>query len=144
MPGTCGTLVGVLIHVVWVKITPEAFHLPGLTGFFVLVCLLNHHLTPWAETYWKSRDPSQFVLDEVAGYLIIPILFRGGELWKVVVWGFLMFRLFDIFKLIPPARQIDRYWHGPWGILLDDIVSGAYAAGFLYLINWLAPASWLK
>jgi len=27
----------------------------------------------------------------------------------------------------------DRNWHGAWGVLLDDIVSGLYAAGIVWL-----------
>jgi phosphatidylglycerophosphatase A len=29
--------------------------------------------------------------------------------------------------------------HGSWGILLDDLVSGAYAALVLYAYRWLGP-----
>ena len=76
------------------------------------------------------------MLDEVAGYLVVPILFRGGELWQVALVGFLLFRIFDIIK-IPPARQIDQNMHGSWGIILDDLISGAYAAAALYGLVWL-------
>ena len=93
-------------------------------------------ITPWAVAYWKDEDPGNFVLDEVAGYLVVPILFRGGDLYQVALWGFLLFRVFDIVK-IPPARQIDQNLHGPWGIVLDDLVSGAYAALALYALSWL-------
>ena len=48
------------------------------------------------------------------------------------------FRVFDIVK-IPPALQIDREMSGGWGILLDDLVSGLYAVGFLHLLQWLGP-----
>jgi hypothetical protein len=84
-------------------------------------------------------DPGHFVLDEIAGYLMVPLLLPQGTLWQVGFWGFLLFRVFDIIK-IPPARQIDRNLHGPWGILLDDLVSGAYAALVLYAYRWLGPA----
>ena len=88
----------------------------------------------------KNEDPGNFVLDEVAGYLVVPILFRGGQLWQVALCGFLLFRVFDIIK-IPPARQIDQNMHGPWGIVLDDIISGAYAALALYTFFWLGVLS---
>jgi phosphatidylglycerophosphatase A len=79
-------------------------------------------------------------LDEVAGYLLIPILFRNGELWKIAIWGFFLFRLFDIFKLIPPTRYIDQKIHGPWGILLDDLVSAGYAVLIMYLLTYICPS----
>lgn len=139
IPGTCGALLGVVIHVLIVLICPAHMHLPFLVFAFILVCAANNILTPWAESYWGSADPGQFVLDEVAGYLFVPILFREGELWKVVLWGFILFRIFDIFKLIPPARLIDQELHGPWGVLLDDLVSAGYAALFMYFIYWFGP-----
>ena len=61
--------------------------------------------------------------------------------WKVALLGFLMFRVFDIVKP-PPARQLERA-HGGWGIMLDDLAAGVYAAlvlqGALRLVpGWLA------
>ena len=113
---------------------------PALVLGLVAVVAANHWLTPWAVKYWKDEDPGNFVLDEVAGYLVVPILFRGGELWQVALWGFLLFRVFDIIK-IPPARQIDQNMHGSWGIVLDDIISGIYAALALYALVWLGVLS---
>ena len=56
-----------------------------------------------------------------------------GTTLTTAVLGFLVFRIFDIIKL-PGARYIDRNWHGAWGILLDDIVSGLYAAGLVWIV----------
>jgi len=139
LPGTCGALLGVIIHVIIVLVLPPSMRMPALLSAFALVCAANHLLTPWAEDYWGTEDPSNFVLDEVAGYLFIPILFREGDLLNVVVWGFVLFRILDIFKLLPPARLIDEQLHGPWGVLLDDLVSAGYAAWIMSLIYWLRP-----
>jgi len=138
-PGTFGALLGVMIHGLTVCYLPLRLQFPALLSAFVLVCAANHLLTPWAEEYWQCHDPGHFVLDEVAGYLLIPILFRYGQWWKVALWGFVLFRIFDIFKLIPPARYIDRNIQGSWGILLDDLVSAAYAAGLLHILYRLWP-----
>ncbi len=142
-PGTLGALSGVFFHIVIVLFLPIKMQWLSLVAVFMLVCTANHLLTPWAETYWQCSDPKHFVLDEVAGYLLIPIIFRGGELWKVALWGFFLFRIFDVFKLIPPAKYIDRNMHGPWGILLDDLVSAGYAALIMYGIRWIKP-EWLE
>ena len=139
LPGTCGALLGVVFHVMIVTLLPADFHLQALVFIFIIACAANNILTPWAEAYWGENDPGHFILDEIAGYLFIPILFREGELWKVVLWGFILFRIFDIFKLIPPARLIDEQLHGAWGILLDDLVSAGYAALFMYFIYWFGP-----
>ena len=140
-PGSFGALVGVGYHVAIALYAPPSWLIPALVVGLVVVVAANHWLTPWAVSYWKNEDPGNFVLDEVAGYLVVPILFHGGELWQVALVGFLLFRIFDIIK-IPPARQIDRNMHGSWGIVLDDIISGIYAAVAMYGLVWaglLAP-----
>ena len=139
-PGSFGALPGVAYHVALALYAPASWLVPGLVLGLAAVILANHLLTPWAVKYWKDEDPGNFVLDEVAGYLVVPILFRGGELWQVALWGFLLFRVFDIIK-IPPARQIDQNMHGSWGIVLDDLISGAYAALALYALVWFGVLS---
>src|SRR5262245_20068426 len=139
-PGSFGALLGVAYALVVFHFCPIAAR-PWAIGLgLVGVSAANHFLTPWAVAYWKQEDPSHFVLDEIAGYLMVPLLLPQGTLWQVGFWGFLLFRVFDIVK-IPPARQIDRNMHGSWGILLDDLVSGAYAALVLYVYRWLTPAA---
>jgi phosphatidylglycerophosphatase A len=139
-PGSFGALLGVAYTVAVFLLLPVAARPWAVAVFLVLIAIANHLLTPWAVAYWKDEDPRHFVLDEVAGYLVVPLLLPQGTLWQVAFWGFLLFRLFDVIK-IPPARQIDRSMHGPWGILLDDIVSGAYAALALYGYRLLAGGS---
>lgn len=142
-PGTCGALLGVLLHILIASFFPASVQWTALIVVFILVCLTNHLLTPWAVAYWSSPDPKHFVLDEVAGYLFVQILFRQpGELWKVMAWGFVLFRIYDIFKLIPPTKYIDQNIHGAWGILLDDLVSAGYAALTMYILYRIGPA-WL-
>ncbi len=145
-PGSFGTLLGLLFHISIILFLPAKTHLTCLVAVFTLVCIANNLLTPWAEEYWQGKDPKNFVLDEVAGYLLVPILFRHGQLWQVVFWGFLLFRIFDIVK-VPPAKQIDKKMEGGWGILLDDLVSAGYAVSAMYFLRWVGPkigaSSWL-
>ena len=86
------------------------------------------------------------MLDEIAGYLIVPLVYPIGPLWLVASLGFLLFRMFDIIK-VPPARQIDRDMHGSLGIVLDDLVSGTYAGLVLWalaLINNYTGISFMQ
>ncbi len=131
-PGTFGTLFGVAAHLAVTQWIAEAHQHTLLLLVFVAVCIAHFKLTPWALSRWNDEDPSHFVLDEVAGYLVVPLLVTTGPLWFVATAGFLLFRILDIIK-IAPARQIDREMHGAWGILLDDLVSGLYAAGLIHL-----------
>jgi len=135
-PASWGTLLGVGIHAGLALTVPPSWRIGALLAALVAVCGLHYALTPWAQAYWRSTDPKRFVLDEVAGYLMVPILFPGGILWQVALWGFLVFRVLDVVKP-PPARQIDRNTKGATGILLDDLVSGGYTALVLYAGRWM-------
>lgn len=138
-PGSCGALAGVLIHFLVWSFVPATEWVPVLLAVFLSICILNDFLTPWAEKYWQAQDPKQFILDEITGYLLIPILFTSGAFIKVALFGYFFFRLFDIFKLIPPARYIDDHLHGSIGILLDDLVSSGWVILIMYLIILIKP-----
>lgn len=85
-----------------------------------------------AEVRFHKKDPSQVVADETAGQCL-PLLAltpamtaNFGTAALSVLVGFLSFRILDIVKPWP-ARQIQRV-PGAWGILLDDLIAGVYAA----------------
>jgi phosphatidylglycerophosphatase A len=143
-PGSFAALFGVAAHVAVVYFLPSGWHWPALLALLLAISWANHVLTPWAVRYWNDEDPRHFVLDEIAGYLVVPLVFPGGSLFQVASIGFLLFRVLDIIK-VPPARQLDRDLHGSWGILLDDIVSGSYAALLMHVgaaLGYLAKPSW--
>jgi len=68
-------------------------------------------------------DPSEVVIDEVAGFLVTMLWIPLS--WGTLLAGFLLFRLFDIWKPWPagPAEKL----HGGLGIVMDDLVAGLYA-----------------
>lgn len=70
-----------------------------------------------------SNDPQEVVIDEVVGVLIVFLL--GPITWMKVLAGFLLFRLFDIWKPYP-IRSLERLPRG-WGVMLDDVLAGIYA-----------------
>jgi phosphatidylglycerophosphatase A len=136
MPGTCGALPGLAAHLLIATYLPSEVRWYALVLIFIIICITHFLLTPWAVEHWRSKDPRHFVLDEIAGYLLVPILYPYGSPWHVALWGFLLFRVFDIIK-IPPARQIDSGMPGAWGILLDDLVSSGYAVLAIVFLNQL-------
>jgi phosphatidylglycerophosphatase A len=119
---------------------PHSLQLTALTIAFLSTCAASLALGPWAQRYWRTQDPRNFVLDEVAGYLLVVMFFHDAPMWQTIGWAFFLFRVFDVIK-ISPAREIDRNWHGTWGILLDDLVSAGYAAATIGLLRWLG---WLS
>jgi phosphatidylglycerophosphatase A len=88
--------------------------------------------------YLQTHDPQIVVIDEVAGQLIsylglaTPKTFALN--WKYLLLGFILFRVFDIWKPFP-ARQAESL-PGGLGIMADDWIAGIYAA----LGLWIARA----
>ena len=83
-----------------------------------------------------DHDPSEIVIDEVAGQWIalLPLswgLWAAGSAAHVFPYpgwiaGFVLFRLFDIWKPGPVGWAERR--HGAFGIMADDVVAGLIAA----------------
>ena len=84
----------------------------------------------------RDKDPSLVVIDEIAGMWVTLVALPWNPV--TVVAGFLMFRLFDVFKPYP-ARDLERV-PGGWGIMLDDIVAGIYANLAVRVVLLVWPA----
>ncbi len=120
----------------------------------IAVALIGVWSASRAAYYWGMKDPQRVVIDEVSGQHIallvgctLPALFHAqaqqtdGALgwmswhaplgWKYLLVGFILFRLFDIWKPFP-ARQAESL-PGGWGIMADDWIAGIYAAIGLWL-----------
>lgn len=85
-----------------------------------------------AEKFFGKVDPGPVVIDEVVGQMITLLLWPHAS-WKWLLAGFLLFRAFDIVKPFP-ARRAERI-AGGWGIMLDDVVAGAYSLAVLMLLG---------
>ena len=71
-----------------------------------------------------EKDPGYIVIDEVAAQFLV--LVAAPLDWRAYAAGFVLFRIFDIWKP-PPIRQVERATPGGLGIMLDDIVAAIYA-----------------
>jgi phosphatidylglycerophosphatase A len=100
----------------------------------VLIALLGVYVAGRAAKYAGKKDPQFVVIDEVSGQMIV--YFSPFTLlnWKSLLLGFILFRVFDIWKPFP-ARQAESL-PGGLGIMADDWVAGIYAA----LGLWIARA----
>ena len=141
--GTWGSLPPVLLAGVLLAIgvgSPVWYAtLAGMLVLFAGACVV---LGDQAEARW-GKDPSNVVADEVAGMCVTLLLAPPALMHDpsraliALIAGFLLFRCFDVFKEIaPPAARL-QHVRGGWGILLDDLVSGAYAGGALWLVAGL-------
>jgi phosphatidylglycerophosphatase A len=131
-PGTFGTAVGVLVYL---ALTPL-----DLVYYLAAVAALSAAgiwVCGRAAADFGVHDHPAIVWDEVVGYLVTMIAVPPGVL--NVLLGFVLFRLFDILKPWP-VRVADRRVPGGFGIVLDDLLAGLYAALALQLLHALAAA----
>lgn len=146
MPGTYGSLIAVGIYVGLSAVfgsfrytpsfAPPEFLVASIHAAILLAFLLFILVGIWAAgratQLLGNTDPSQAVVDEVIGQLIVFLFVPFGIGWPLVITGFLLFRLFDVWKPYP----IDYLQQLPGGIgvCADDILAGVYAGVCLAVI----------
>lgn len=150
-PGTAGSVVGVGVFLVLLATGHLGLY---LAGTLVLIAVAVPACGE-AERVLGRRDPPSVVLDEIvamplcyAGWIGQGVVEgRGLPGWgdvvsssgvMVVGAGFVLFRVFDIWKPGPIRRS--QGLPGGWGVVADDVlaalaVNGCYAAWW-----WLAGA----
>jgi phosphatidylglycerophosphatase A len=126
MPGTIGSLCGVLFHgaIVQNLRPPQAIF---LTIFLILVAVVSCDV---AEKKIGEKDPRCIILDE---FVAMPICFFGIKhlaeakfsTFAILLMGFVIFRIFDILK--PLGIERVQNLSGGIGIVADDIVAAIYA-----------------
>jgi phosphatidylglycerophosphatase A len=128
---------------------PVLLLIPSLVAFLV-VGLLGVWSSSRVSDFAGIEDPQYVVIDEVSGMQltlmlgIMPLalptrLVPGDEAsvfalysafsllnWKYLLMGFILFRVFDIWKPWP-IRRLEKL-PGGWGIMADDWMAGVYAA----------------
>ena len=88
----------------------------------------------YAERRFGRKDAAEVVADETAGVCLpalAAVLIASPNQYALLTLSFILFRCFDITKPWPMAR-LERLPLG-WGVLLDDLMAGAYAAAVLLL-----------
>ena len=129
-PGTFGTLAAIPVYLLLASASALVYAEIVLVLFALGVWLC--HAT---EQDLKVHDHPGIVWDEIVGYLITMFMAPAGWVW--IVAGFLLFRLFDIWKPFP-IRQLERRIQGGFGNMLDDALAGLYALAALHGLVYLA------
>ncbi|RMH80672.1 MAG: phosphatidylglycerophosphatase A [Acidobacteria bacterium] len=123
-PGTLGTLWGI----------PLVYLLVHKWWFTLFIAILLYILAVWVSDYMVEltgdKDPEMVVIDEVLGYFV-SFLFVETT-FKVMLVGFITFRLLDIVKPYP----INLFQELPkgHGVVADDVVAGLINAMVLYFL----------
>jgi phosphatidylglycerophosphatase A len=148
----------------WVSVPASPFDpiLWGQLALAIIVAAMGVWSANRSAKFLALKDPQRVVIDEVSGQQLtlllgcgIPVAHtvvasvynwqfrtvgfglvtaRTALSWKYVLLGFILFRVFDIWKPFP-VRQAESL-PGGWGIMADDWVAAIYAA----LGLWVARA----
>jgi phosphatidylglycerophosphatase A len=87
------------------------------------VSFLAIYVSQEAEKLFGTKDASQIVIDEIAGFQFT--MFLVTPTIAHIAVGFILFRIFDIFKPFP-IRLCERRLRGGYGVVGDDVVAGIY------------------
>ena len=123
-PGTAGTLAAVPMALV---IT--ALPVLGQCIALALIIGLGCYVCGAAAKFLGIEDPGIVVWDEIAGFCVAMFLVPASV--ATVFLGFLIFRLFDILKPWP-ISNVEHSLSGGVGIMMDDVVAGAFTCAILH------------
>jgi phosphatidylglycerophosphatase A len=123
-PGTAGSALSVLLWIGLHRWYPATLQAPIHVAWIALLTLIGIWASTRSENWFGKVDPRETVIDEVVGQQIAYLGLISFD-WKSLLAGFILFRLFDVWKPFPIKKVQDL--HGGTGIVLDDVVAGAYA-----------------
>jgi phosphatidylglycerophosphatase A len=127
-PGTFGSLVGLILGAVLLRVWP-----PGLP----LAALVATLFGLWAiSKIGGGDDPGWITIDEIAGQLLAMLPLASPSPLGLIA-ALALFRLLDITKP-GPVGWVDRQ-HGPAGVMGDDVIAGLIAAGILWAVQQKYP-----
>ncbi|MCA9261201.1 MAG: phosphatidylglycerophosphatase A [Planctomycetales bacterium] len=129
-PGTVGSLWGVPVALAlgqWNNAWGQGIVLALFAAMATSVCQR-------AAEALGSDDPGSVVLDEIVA---LPMVFLGlGALdWRTLATGFVLFRVFDIWK--PGPVKLGERLPGGIGVVADDVLAALLSLLTMHLLSWL-------
>src|SRR4030042_4868387 len=122
-PGALGTLIAIPVYYFLSEI-PFPLYEITLTGFFFLAVWVLEK----TEAVLGKKDDPRIVIDEMMGFFITMLWLPKTPLFLLA--GFILFRVFDIFKPFP-IRRFEQV-RGGFGVVLADVMGGIFDTGVLY------------
>ncbi|MCB9964093.1 MAG: phosphatidylglycerophosphatase A [Rhodospirillales bacterium] len=147
-PGTWGSLGGLafiyLLSFDWYYFFGHYITLTHFVCFTIFITIVGAYSAAKYDRDHGTHDSKKIVIDEVAGMMItcLPMVWLSTKYNAPLAFGsllqpaiaFALFRFFDILKPWP-ISWIDRRVTGGWGVMLDDVVAGIFAAIVFTLIG---------
>ena len=130
-PGTAGSLVGLGLAL---ALAATGLDVPVVAAVTAIVCLAGFPICASAVRSLGESDPPAVVWDEIAGTMVALVAVPAGWPWWAA--AFVLFRAFDVLKPWP-IGWIDRRVGGGAGVMLDDLVAGAFAFAGVQLLGRL-------
>lgn len=127
-PGTAGSFIALVLA--WPILA--YFGALGLAVASIIVFVIGVWAVDIYQAHTGSHDGGEIVIDEVAGQWLV-LMVSALDIAHFAV-GFLLFRLFDIWKPWP-IGWADRSLKGGFGVMADDILAGLYALICLWAIQ---------
>lgn len=128
-PGTFGSLAAVILA----PFIFMPFALPTRLGILLAIFILGGLASTRAEKLLGKKDPGSIVIDEVLGQWLALLPFAALA-WRELLIAFALFRLFDIAKPWP-VKASETWLPKGFGIMIDDVFAGIYAALAMYLLK---------
>jgi len=126
-PLLSGTLASIAAVIIFLLIGSRQYFLI-FTGISILLSFL---LSGRAEKIFKEKDCKKIVIDDFSGMLLSLLLIPYDI--RYVTCAFILFRVFDAFK-IPPIDRIERL-SGAAGVVGDDLMAGFYSLVALQIVR---------
>jgi phosphatidylglycerophosphatase A len=132
-PGTAGAALATIIwYVVSIFVAP-CILIIATAGLITLFTIVGIWSANKLEPVW-GEDPSRIVVDEMVG-VWIALLAAIPDKFYYPLAAFILFRLFDIYKPLGIRRM--ESLKGGLGVMMDDILAGAYSFLLLLGLRWL-------
>ncbi|MGL5291714.1 MAG: phosphatidylglycerophosphatase A [Vibrionaceae bacterium] len=132
MPGTVGTLAAIPFYLLLISQSVAWLLAAVLIGIVAGVAICGKTAKDMG-----VHDAGCIVWDEFVGFWITMLLVPSDD-WRLILAGFILFRIFDMLKPFP-ISWLDKNVDGGLGIMLDDIL-----AGFIAMLCLWQLAPWLQ
>jgi phosphatidylglycerophosphatase A len=128
-PGTWASAAACAVGAAWMAVVPSPWTTLGMAFAALIATAIGWRCCGSAARHFGYQDPSQVVIDEVAGCWLALAILPPGQASAAPLWAagiaFLSFRVFDIAKPWP-LNWLERL-PGSAGIMADDLAAGLLA-----------------